>query len=305
MRAGKSGETLSGWVSDPNAVVVQNEVRDWILGATDAGIESVDLGWSGGLGNGQFVIEKKELDGDWEEAVTGLAETVRRSTVGELQPFTQYQFRLKQGSGGWSNVVTYTTRKRITISAVILEATGTESDSVTLGWRDPGAPAGTTYTVKWKVEGGSYTTASTSVTGLSYTVENLRADTAYVFEVARTVPSNAPVAEVSARTRRERVGAPGNLRVSSPVNRRLQVAWSASATSGARYRIEYATSESFSGAIRPASTYSLSWIGRNVEPETYWVRVKAVKSGLEDSDWVEAGPVSVGGQSEPTDGGGV
>ena len=155
-----------------------------------AGNRKVDLKWTTPLGRGAsvtgFTIEQQTADGQWTPVtpspISGLTYTVQN-----LTPGLQYAFRVSAnniaGIGDNSNVSTLT----LTASPDAPVITGVAGAGVaTISWEAPlsfGA-AITSYKIERSVAGGSWTTLSESITGLSYSATGLTNGTRYNFRVS-------------------------------------------------------------------------------------------------------------------------
>jgi hypothetical protein len=138
-------------------------------------------------------------------AVTGTSHT-----VSGLSPSTAYDFQVIAVNGAGSGPASASITAGTTVAppgAVTGLAAGTvTASSVALSWVAPtGGGAVANYTVQYRISGaGSWTTASATVTGTSYTVTGLTGSTTYELQVLATnaggsgTPSNTVSATTSA-----------------------------------------------------------------------------------------------------------
>ena len=161
------------------------------------GPNSVGLSWtapiSGGAPTyGYTIVSRVTGTGPFSIVAAGLTGT--NYEVTGLSPSTSFDFAVfavnANGPGPMSAIITQATQGAVpNVPTGLTASAGSPAYSaVALSWTAP-APGGlygpaTSYIVQYRVHGsGSWTTAGSGVTGISYAVTGLSHDTAYDFQV--------------------------------------------------------------------------------------------------------------------------
>ena len=173
---------------------------------------TIKLSWSGGdQSSGTWDLDRSTDNETWVSVLTNTASTSH--TASGLQASTLYYFRVRRNDTGPYGTVSATTTAAApvpTAETAPSVTTGTvRIGSVNLVWSQGTGTSGN-YTVQYKKRtDNTYTTASSSVRGTSYTVDGLDAGTTYDFRVGQpdepwgvtsaVTLHSAPVVEVTSK----------------------------------------------------------------------------------------------------------
>ena len=157
---------------------------------TTSGITTarINLAWSGGTETtGTYDVQRSLDQRTWTAVSTNTANT-SASLLG-LRANTLYYFRARRNDGVWGSIVSARTLALtppvVTKTAPTVTVGTRTAATVNLIWAQ-GAGTSGNYTVQYRVgTTGNYTTASSTITGTSYTVTGLSAGTSYQFRVGQ------------------------------------------------------------------------------------------------------------------------
>ena len=150
--------------------------------------------WAGGLGlSGNFEVQyvlqsvSPLTDTSWTTATS--TQTASPYTVTGLTRNTNYRYRVRKGSGAWSNTLNVRTDDQY--APVTLTAGPGTTTTMPLRWSGGEAPNDADVRIEWKKasetnwDGHTIRGTTGVATATSYTVMNLDADISYNFRVRR------------------------------------------------------------------------------------------------------------------------
>jgi len=226
--------------------------------------------------------------GTWTTASSSVTD-VSYAVIG-LTAATSYDFQVTAvnaaGAGTPSASVSTTTTASPPGQVTGLTAGTATASSVPLTWTAPGTGgAVATYTVQYRLSGGAtWTTASSSVTGVSYTVTGLNSSTAYDFQViaVNAAGSGTPSSSITASTAIAAPGQVSGLAVGTATSTSVPLSWTAPATGGAvaTYTVQYRISGGSTWTTASSSVTGVTYTVTGLAGATaYEFQVFAVNAG--------------------------
>lgn len=259
----------------------------------------INLTWNypSGVETG-FTIERATNSGFTSNfATTSVSSGLRSKVITNLQPSTQYYFRIKaltsQGNSSWVNSSPITTQALvITVNAPTnLTSTVLSSSSIRINWTD-NATNETAYIVE-RAQSSTCSTATYSALSPNlnananfFTDMNLQASTAYCYRVkAISGSTNSSYATLTAPATTQAVAvtvnAPTNLTSTVLSSSSIRIDWNDNAINESAYTVERAQSTTCSSASYSVITSTLAldtktFTDTSLAPSTsYCYRVKA------------------------------
>ncbi len=288
------GNVVFAALAASGAPAVPGQVTALAAGAV--AYNAVPLTWSapatGGLPSTYTVQYRVHGGTNWTTASSAVAGT--GFTVSGLTAATDYDFQVtgtnQAGSGTASAVISATTAAAPAAPGQVtgLIASAPTAGSVTLAWTAPTGGSVSTYTVQYRITGGSvFATASASVTGLTYTVTGLAPSTGYDFQVlAVNVSGSGPASAIaSATTGPALPGQPTALSAGAATASSLKLGWSAPGSGGppagytVQYRITGATVWATAGANVTALSDTVTGLAASTSYDFQVIAVNATGSG--------------------------
>lgn len=256
------------------------------------------------MGNG-FVCDIINLSGGQVIFASGIT----TSSGAAILP-TGQAARLIAAAGTGGNVVYAAMTGTATLTApgqvTGLGATTLSSTSVALAWSAPASGgAVSTYTVNYRVAGAStWTAASTSVTGLAYTVAGLSAATNYEFQVIAVNAAGSGTASATA-TASTSLSVPGQvtgLVGGTATSTTLPLSWTAPATGGAvatytvQYRVNGASTWITASSAVTGVTYTVTGLSAATSYNFQVIAVNAAGSGTASAMLTASTSIAAPGQ---------
>jgi len=284
------GSVIYAFTTGTAALVAPGQVSG--LTATAASASSAALSWTAPSSGGsvssytaQYRVTGTSIWSTASGSVTGTS-----FTVTGLAAATGYDFQVfgvnAAGVGAASTIATATTQASPPGQVTGLAAGSSTANTVPLSWTAPvtgGAAAN--YTVQYRATGTTtWGTASSTVTGTSYTVTGLVASTGYDFQVfaVNGAGSGTPSATITASTTMVAPGQVTGLAVGTATASDVPLSWTAPSSGGtvASYTVQYRSTGASTWNTASSSVAGTSYTVTGLAASTgYDFQVFAVNAG--------------------------
>ena len=288
--SGSGGNAVYAAMTGTAALTIPGQVTG--LTATTTSSSTVALAWSAPASGGAvstYTVNYRVTGASTWTTASAAVTAVSFSVTG-LTAVTNYEFQIMAVNAAGSGTASATASASTSLSApgqVTGLAAGTASSTtMPLTWTAPASGgAVATYTVQYRVNGGStWTTASSAVTGTSYSATGLVAATSYNFQViaVNAAGSGMPSAMLTASTT---VAAPAQvtgLAAGTATSTTMPLSWTAPATGGtvATYTVNYRVTGSGTWVTASAAVAGVSYTVTGLSASTsYEFQVFGVNAG--------------------------